>query len=209
MESRTTTGIGVASLALIGLFAGCLPEAEIQSAVSETPNFVIILLDDVGYGDFGSFGHPTIRTPHIDRLAGQGVKLTGFYAASPACSPSRAGLLTGRYPVRAGIFWALGPDERNGISAEEWTLAEALSERGYRTAAIGKWHLGAEPGFLPTEHGFDSFYGLLYSNDMMRPWVDTDRPLELYRDTEPIEHPVEQTTLTRRYTEEAVRFIEE
>ena len=194
---------------LAAALAGCLPEADDQGEPSSTPNVVIIFLDDVGYGDLGTFGHPTIRTPNMDRLAGQGVKLTGFYAASPSCSPSRAALLTGRYPVRAGIHWALGPEEENGISAEEWTLAEALHEAGYATAAIGKWHLGARPEFFPTEHGFDSYFGLLYSNDMMKPWVQTDRPLELYRDTRPIEHPVDQATLTRRYTEEAVRFIEE
>lgn len=172
------------------------------------PNVVIIFVDDVGYGDLGAFGHPTIRTPNLDRMAAEGLKLTGFYAAAPSCSPSRAGLLTGRYPVRAGIFWALGPEEQRGISADEWTLAEALQERGYRTAAVGKWHLGAWLGSLPTEHGFDSFFGLLYSNDMIRPWVETDRPLELYRDTVAIEYPVDQTTLTRRYTEEATSFIE-
>jgi len=187
---------------------GCAADPGV-SGPNGPPNVVVIFLDDVGYGDFGAYGHPTIRTPHVDALAAEGVKLTGFYAASPACSPSRAALLTGRYPVRAGIHWALGPDEERGIAAEEWTLAEALKERGYATAAIGKWHLGVRPEFLPTEHGFDAFFGLLYSNDMIRPWVETDRPLELYRDAEPIEHPVDQATLTLRYTREAVRFIEE
>ena len=199
------------TLLLAGPASSCTLESGDRSELEEIqapPNVVIVFLDDVGYGDLGSYGHPTIRTPHMDRLAAEGVRLTGFYAAAPSCSPSRAGLLTGRYPVRAGIFWALGPEEENGIQAEEWTLAEALKERGYRTAAVGKWHLGSWPGLLPTEHGFDSFFGLLYSNDMIRPWVDTDRPLELYRDTEPIEHPVDQATLTRRYTEESVRFIE-
>jgi arylsulfatase A len=199
------------TLLLAGPASSCTLESGDRSELEEIqapPNVVIVFLDDVGYGDLGSYGHPTIRTPHMDRLAAEGVRLTGFYAAAPSCSPSRAGLLTGRYPVRAGIFWALGPEEENGIQAEEWTLAEALKERGYRTAAVGKWHLGSWPGLLPTEHGFDSFFGLLYSNDMIRPWVNTDRPLELYRDTEPIEHPVDQATLTRRYTEESVRFIE-
>jgi len=199
------------TLLLAGPASSCTLESGDRSELEEIqapPNVVIVFLDDVGYGDLGSYGHPTIRTPHMDRLAAEGVRLTGFYAAAPSCSPSRAGLLTGRYPVRAGIFWALGPEEENGIQAEEWTLAEALKERGYRTAAVGKWHLGSWPGLLPTEHGFDSFFGLLYSNDMIRPWVDTDRPLELYRDDEPIEHPVDQATLTRRYTEESVRFIE-
>lgn len=208
IEGRPCIGLaaGIAACLVGALSAGCAPEAD---GPTRPPNVVIIFLDDVGYGDFGVYGHPTIRTPHVDALAAEGVKLTGFYAASPACSPSRAALLTGRYPVRAGIHWALGPDEERGIAAEEWTLAEALQERGYATAAIGKWHLGARREFLPTEHGFDSFFGLLYSNDMIRPWVETDRPLELYSDAEPIEHPVDQSTLTLRYTREAVRFIEE
>ena len=203
MPSRSAAPIAATTLLMFALFTGCAAENATTS-----PNVVIIFLDDVGYGDLGTYGHPTIRTPHMDRMAAEGVKLTGFYAAAPSCSPSRAGLLTGRYPVRAGILWALGPEEENGLPAEEWTLAEALNERGYRTSAIGKWHLGSWPGLLPTEHGFDSFFGLLYSNDMIRPWVNTDRPLELYRDTEAIEHPVDQATLTRRYTEESVRFIE-
>lgn len=171
------------------------------------PNIVIIFADDLGYGDLSSYGHPTIRTPRLDRMAQEGIKLTSFYVASPACSPSRYALLTGRYPVRSDIIWALGPDEERGIAASEVTLAEALKARGYRTAAVGKWHLGARPGFFPTEHGFDSYYGLLYSNDMMPPWVGTERPLELWRDTVPVEHPVDQSTLTERYTEEAVAFI--
>lgn len=200
------------TLALAGLATSCTLESDQRVGREDAaapPNVVIIFLDDVGYGDLGSYGHPTIRTPHMDRLAADGVRLTGFYAASPSCSPSRAALLTGRYPVRAGFRWALGPEEEHGISADEWTLAEALREVGYRTAAIGKWHLGSWPSFLPTEHGFDAYYGLLYSNDMIRPWVQTDRPLELYRDTVAIEHPVDQATLTRRYTEESVRFIAE
>jgi arylsulfatase A-like enzyme len=192
----------------LALGTGCAADPGASDGIAP-PNVVVIFLDDVGYGDFGVYGHPTIRTPHVDALAAEGVKLTGFYAASPACSPSRVALLTGRYPVRAAIHWALGPDEDRGIAAEEWTLAEALGDRGYATAAIGKWHLGARPEFFPTEHGFDSFFGLLYSNDMIRPWVETDRPLELYRDAEPIEHPVDQATLTLRFTREAVRFIEE
>jgi len=194
---------------LLGLAAACSFGTAERPDSDRPPNVVIIFLDDVGYGDLGSYGHPAIRTPHMDRLAAEGVRLTGFYAASPSCSPSRAALLTGRYPVRSGFYWALGPEEANGISADEWTLAEAMREAGYRSAAIGKWHLGSWPGFFPTEHGFDSYFGLLYSNDMIRPWVQTDRPLELYRDTVAVEHPVDQATLTRRYTEESVRFIEE
>ena len=198
----------LSSLAALVCLWGCGLTTDGDPTSGTLPNVVIVFVDDVGYGDLGSLGHPTIRTPNLDRMAAEGLKLTGFYAAAPSCSPSRAGLLTGRYPVRAGILWALGPEENRGISSDEWTLAEALRERGYRTAAVGKWHLGARPCFYPTEHGFDSFFGLLYSNDMIRPWVQTDRPLELLRDTIPIEHPVDQSTLTRRYTEEALSFIE-
>jgi len=212
VNPRRSTALAPAIFAVLAAGAGtvgCSLDTVDSADPTLPPNVVIIFLDDVGYGDLGTYGHPTIRTPHMDRLAAEGVKLTGFYAAAPSCSPSRAGLLTGRYPVRAGIYWALGPEEENGISADEWTLAEALKQRGYRTAVVGKWHLGSWPGLFPTQHGFDSFFGLLYSNDMIRPWVNTDRPLELYRDTEPIEHPVDQATLTRRYTEESVRVIEE
>jgi len=186
------------------LCVGCAPSLEQETV---PPNFVLIFADDLGYGDLSSYGHPTIRTPNLDRMAVEGIRLTSFYAAAPACTPSRAALLTGRYAIRSGLVEVLGPDTEGGIPASEITLAEALKARGYRTAAIGKWHLGSQGGYFPTEHGFDSYFGLLYSNDMMRPWVDTDRPLQLWRDTEPIEHPVQQNTLTERYTEEAERFI--
>ncbi len=174
---------------------------------SRPPNFILIFVDDLGYGDLSGFGHPTIRTPNLDRMAAQGVRLTSFYVGSPACTPSRAALLTGRYPSRSGMHHVLGPESQTGLPASEITLAEALGSAGYHTAIIGKWHLGGTPGFFPTDHGFDSFFGLLYSNDMMPPWVQTERPLELWRDTDPVEHPVDQTTLTKRYTEEAVSLI--
>ena len=171
------------------------------------PNIVILFADDLGYGDLSSYGHPTIHTPRLDRMAQEGIKLTAFYVAAAACSPSRAALLTGRYPIRSGMVHVLGPDAEHGLPASEVTLAEALKTQGYRTSAIGKWHLGAQDGYFPTDHGFDAYFGLLYSNDMMPPWVQTQRSLELWRNTEPIEHPVDQTTLTKRYTEEAVQFI--
>src|SRR5262245_45475818 len=171
------------------------------------PNLVLLFADDLGYGDLGCAGHPTIRTPHLDRMAAEGLRMTSFYAA-PVCSPARAALLTGRYPPRSGIYRVLGPDEPGGIPASEVTLPEALKARGYRTAAVGKWHLGSRlRRHLPTENGFDEYFGLLYSNDMIPPWVETNRPLELYRDAAPVECPVDQSTLTERYTERAVDFI--
>ncbi|MEZ4703062.1 MAG: sulfatase [Rhodothermales bacterium] len=195
-------------LILLLMIAGCRPAA--RDAAETPPNIVVIFADDLGYGDLSVYGHPTIVTPNLDRLAAQGVKLTSLYVPSPSCSPSRIGLLTGKYPPRTGVVHAMGPEDPNGIKPAEVTMAEALKERGYRTAAFGKWHLGTAPEQMPTANGFDEYYGLLYSNDMMPPWVNTQRPLHLWRGTEPVdEYPVDQSTLTRRYTEEAVRFIRE
>ena len=177
---------------------------------AEKPNVIIIFADDLGYGDLSCYGHPTIHTPRLDQMAQEGIKMTSFYAAACVCTPSRAGLMTGRYPVRIGQPGNLGPDSPAGLSREERTLAEALKSNGYRTAAFGKWHLGAVSGYLPTDRGFDEYLGILYSNDMMPPWVNTKRPLHLYRNDKPTpEQPVDQTTITKRYTDEAIRFIKE
>ena len=173
------------------------------------PNIVIIFADDLGYGDLGVYGHPLIRTPRLDRLAAEGLKLTSFYASAPVCSASRYSLLTGRYAIRAGINGALMPESTNGLGAGETTIADVLKTAGYRTGMVGKWHLGNRPGFFPTEHGFDSYFGLLYSNDMVRPWVQTDVPLRLYRGTRELPGEVDNATLTERYTEEALAFIRE
>jgi len=183
-----------------------------------SPNIVIIFADDLGYGDLGCYGSETIATPNLDRLASEGLRFTDFYAAAPFCSPSRASILTGRYPVRAGVPLVLFPLEKTGLSSEEVTIGDLLRGRGYATICIGKWHLGSEPQFHPTRHGFDEWYGLPYSNDMMI-WDGAEpfraqhalRELPLFDCTEPTdvaaEAPVEQTTLTRRYTDRAVRFI--
>ena len=194
----------LALLAALGVSCG-----ETEPEESGPPNMVILFADDLGYGDLSCYGHPTIRTPNLDRLAQGGIRLTSFYVAAPACSPSRAALLTGRYPLRTGMHRVIGPDSERGMKLSEVTMADALKGRGYQTMAIGKWHIGhAKPEFLPTSRGFDHYYGLLYSHDMIPPWVETEKPLQLYRDTEPVENPADTFTITRRYTEEAVRFIQ-
>ena len=197
----------LAPIAGLALSVATLGAASPAARQETRPNIVLILADDLGWGDLGVYGHPLIRTPRLDALAAEGTRLTSFYVASPSCSPSRAALLTGRYPIRTGVNVALGPDAKIGLPASEITLAEALKGAGYRTALVGKWHLGSQPEMLPAFHGFDRYFGLLYSNDMIRPWVQTDRPLRLHRDTQPIDDPVDQTTLTDRYTEEAIAFI--
>jgi arylsulfatase A-like enzyme len=179
------------------------------AASGRPPNIVIIFADDLGYGDLGVYGHPLIKTPRLDRLAAEGLKLTSFYASAPVCSASRYSLLTGRYAIRSGINGALMPESKNGLGAGETTIADIVKGAGYRTGMVGKWHLGNRPGFFPTEHGFDSYFGLLYSNDMIRPWVQTDVPMRLYRGTREVPGEVDNAALTERYTEEALSFIRE
>jgi uncharacterized sulfatase len=192
----------IVSLALLLAAAACAQEAQ------QSPNFVLLLADDLGYGDLSSYGHPTISTPRIDRMAEEGLRLTSFYVSAPICTPTRISLLTGRYPMRSGLHRVIFPPDEAGIPSDEISLAEGLKGRGYRTAMVGKWHLGhADEALLPTRHGFDEYFGLLYSNDMTPPWMDTSEPMRLYRGVGPIPEPVDQTTLTMRYTHEAVRFI--
>lgn len=209
--------------ALIVLAALCFPALQVSAA--PPPNVVIILADDMGYGDLGCFGSPSIRTPHLDRMAAEGMRFTDFYSASEVCTPSRAALLTGRYAIRSGMCGMEGtrrvlfPDSKGGLPQTETTLATALRKRGYATAQIGKWHLGIHEGSRPGDHGFDHSFGLPYSNDMDgRPDLPRDASgsaappedgwrVPLLRNGEVVEKPAVQTTLTRRYTEEAVRFI--
>ena len=186
------------------------------AATAEQPNYIVIFADDLGYGDLGVYGSTKIRTPNLDRMAAEGMRFTDFYATAPFCSPSRASLLTGRYPVRAGVPYVLFPTELTGLPPAEITIAEILSDEGYATAAIGKWHLGWPKPFRAQRHGFDFFYGLPYSNDMLK-WEPNDnlRPqhafweLPLLANDEIVEAPVNQHTLTKRYTKRAVRFIDE
>ena len=196
--------------------------AEGTSSQLTRPNFIIIFADDLGYGDLGIFGNPAINTPHLDKMAVEGQKWTSFYVAAPVCTPSRAGLLTGRLPIRSGMCSdrrrVLFPDSNGGLPQSEITIARALKENGYRTAAIGKWHLGHKPPHLPTNHGFDSYYGIPYSNDMDKvekenyfSLAEKERcqayNVPLMRNEEIIERPANQLTITRRYTEEAVEKI--
>ena len=170
------------------------------------PNIVLLFADDMGYGDLGVNGNPTIRTENLDRLAAQGLRMTSFYSA-PSCVPARTQLLLGRYPSRVALG-GTSAGGSGGIPDGETTLAQALRAVGYRTAMVGKWHLGyAQKKYLPTGRGFDQWFGLPYSNDMQPPWVRTDVPLWLYRNAERIEHPVDQDRLTVRYTENAADFI--
>lgn len=155
----------------------------------------------MGYGDWSRGGHPTINTPNMNRMADEGVQMTQFYAGMPMCSPSRAALLTGRNAVRSGILHVFRADGRWGMSPEEITIAELLKPLGYATACIGKWHLGNGYQYRALRQGFDYYYGIQYSNDM--------EPTDLYRMDEIIEQPANQNTLTKRYTEEAIRFIEQ
>lgn len=173
---------------------------------STRPNFVIVFADDLGYGDLGSYGNIQIRTPNLDRMAHEGIRLTSFYAA-PTCTPARAMLMTGRYPIRSGLIRPLHPGEDFGIPASEVTLAEAVRDLGYSTALIGKWHLGSKKRYRPVYNGFDYYFGLLHSHDMTLLSPDLAR-LRLYRDDKPIEWPVNLDTLTERYTQEAIAFIE-
>ena len=180
--------------------------AACRLGAADRPNVILIFADDLGYGDIGCFGHPTIRTPNIDGIAQRGVKLTSFYTA-PSCVPARTQLMLGKYSGRVNLG-GTSVGGSGGIPAEEITLPEALKSAGYETAMIGKWHLGyAQDKFLPTAQGFDSWFGLPYSNDMVKPWVQTDVPLWLYENTKKVEHPVNHDTLLQRYAERGAAFV--
>jgi len=187
--------------------------ADDRPSSARLPNFVVILCDNLGYGDVGCFGSTKHRTPHIDRMAEQGTRLTGFYVTSGVCTPSRASLMTGCYPRRVGMqissqgMSVLRPVDSKGLHPDEITIAEVLKQQGYATACIGKWHLGDQPPVLPTRQGFDFYLGIPYSDDMTarpgKPWP----PLPLLRNERVVEAPVDRSLLTKRYTEEAIRFI--
>ena len=200
-----TAGFTAAALALHGCGSALK-----QASSTDKPNFIIIFCDDVGYADVGVFGAKGYKTPHLDRMAAQGVKFTDFYAAAPSCTPSRAALMTGCYPQRVSLPNVIGPSSKVGISSKEMTIAEMLKPLGYTTACYGKWHLGHQPKFLPMRHGFDDYFGLPYSNDMWPHHPTSDRypDLPLIEGERVIEYNPDQTQLTTWYTERSVRFIE-
>ena len=191
----------VASLIALASFGSSTLFAQ-QESLADPPNIVIILADDLGYGDIGAYGGEKIRTPNIDALAADGIRFTDAYASANVCTPARAGLLTGRYAIRSGLAWkVVDASSQHGLPAEEDTIAEIARRAGYRTMLIGKWHLGNLQDYSPLDHGFDEFFGVPHSNDMPN--------FALFDGRKKIDDAVDQSTLTRRYTDYAVRFVAE
>jgi arylsulfatase A-like enzyme len=189
----------------MGLALALVPRAKSPGQGRKKPNFILIFADDLGYGDISGFGYQKspFETPHLERMAAQGAKLTSFYVPTPYCAPSRATMLTGRYPFHTGLVHNPAPDagiNEVGLAAAEITIAEALKPAGYAACCIGKWHLGHTEKYLPRTQGFDEYYGILYSNDM--------RPVQLVENETVVEYPVVQATLTQRYTQRALSFID-
>jgi len=205
---KSITSILLMTLVLLSLTLTCANQ-------TANPNFIIIFCDDLGYGDIGCFGSTLHRTPNIDTIAENGMRLTNFYVTSGVCTPSRSSLMTGCYPRRVNMHedhqghCVLFPVGRKGLHPDEDTIADKLKQLGYATACIGKWHLGDQPDFLPTRQGFDMYYGIPYSNDMGGSVQSNRPPLPLLEDETVIEAPVDQNTITRRYTEKAIQFITE
>lgn len=208
-------------LLISGFFALAVAGTNAQSS---HPNIVVILADDLGYGDLGCYGHPTILTPNLDQMAKEGMRFTQFYAGAAVCTPSRAALLTGRLGIRTGVYGkrdVFFPNSTGGLPLDEITIPEVLKTRGYATGIIGKWHLGARPQFLPLRQGFDYWFGIPYSNDMGKVGVGhlpngkitgfAERqkyvPTPLYRNDQIIEEEPDQHYLTQRYTKEGTDFI--
>ena len=188
-------------LVLIISVLSCKETKLTEVKTTDLPNIVYIFTDDLGYGDLSTFGAQDISTPNIDRLADEGIKFTDFYSASSVCSPSRAGLLTGRIPQRMGINSVFFPESFTGMPSQEITIAEMLKERHYKTGIVGKWHLGHRVEFLPLQQGFDTYFGIPYSNDMESVVYMRDNEVETFE--------VDQRYTTKTYTEESMKFIEE
>jgi len=182
------------------LSTGLLSSIGFGVAAQPKPNIIIIYADDLGYGDLGCYGSKVNRTPHLDQLAEDGIRFTDFYSAAPVSSPSRAALLTGRYPIRMGINHVFFPESFTGIPASEIKISEVFRRQGYRTGIVGKWHLGHMLQFLPLQNGFDEYFGIPYSNDM--------RSVVYMRGNDVEQFHVNQDSITYTYTREAIRFIE-
>lgn len=208
--TRRDSELRLMVLAICAALCGGFADAAMNASAAERPpNIVLMFADDLGYADVGCYGGTELSTPHLDRLAREGCRLTDFYVAQAVCSASRAALLTGCYSNRVGIQGALGPSSLHGIHEDESTMAEVLRQRGYATAIFGKWHLGHHPQFLPLRHGFDEYFGLPYSNDMW-PKHPTAMfpPLPLIEGDRILEFNPDQSQLTTWYTDRAVQFIE-
>jgi arylsulfatase A-like enzyme len=198
----------ISTLGLIVL-AACFAVRDAVAAEAK-PNLIFIFVDDQGYYDLGCYGATEVKTPRIDAMAEQGTRLTDYYAAAPICSPSRAGLLTGCYPRRVGNeIWVHRADSRSGIHSDELTIAELLKSGGYATACIGKWHLGFHEPFLPRNQGFDYYFGLLHNLDPVEAvFFESQGGVPLMRNGDVVKRPVDPAELTKRYTDEAIAFIE-
>jgi len=179
----------------------------IKAQQQQLPNYVIVLMDDMGYQDLACFGG-NVPTPHIDQLAAEGIKFTNFYAGANVCSPSRASLLTGLYPNHNGITRVLFPHDIVSLSHQYQTIPQCLAIKGYTSALVGKWHLGDTPEYLPLQYGFSFYYGLPYSNDML-PNGKTTPDLPVYRNEKVVDKNPDQAQLTTNYTQQSIEFIRE
>ncbi|TKC62060.1 sulfatase [Pedobacter hiemivivus] len=179
------------------------------SFAQKNPNVIVVLTDDMGYGDLACYGNPLFSTPFIDKMANNGIMATNFVTTSPTCSPSRVSTLTGRYCSRSKMPRVIGPGDKTAIPDEEVTIAEMLKTSAYRTACIGKWHIGDYGTGLPNKQGFDLFYGMLYSHDFRAPYVKTDTVMKIFRNQKPEIYRPNDTILTKTYTDEAIKFVKE
>ncbi len=200
MNYKKALGLGLGSALIAGFSCSTGNRKDTGGEEMKKPNIVIIYADDLGYGDIGCFGATDIKTPNIDSIASQGIRFTEFYSASPICSPSRAGLLTGRMPQRTGIDGVFFPDSYTGLPTDEITIANILKKQGYATGIVGKWHLGHREKYLPLQRGFDEYFGIPYSNDMESVvYMDGNDVVDFYPD---------QHYITRTYTQKALNFID-